>query len=129
MRELKTYKMVDEKYCTDCVCVIPSEVYLKSEADKVIALLTDKANYNEFAYKRKSEELADSCRFYEDELRHQKFKRCLAMAMWCGSKVYHIRRTPLCDMSKHEYWQYENDFWQRWQKRWLELAEKFKEAK
>lgn len=37
MRELKTYKMVDEKYCADCVCVIPSEVYLKSEADKVIA--------------------------------------------------------------------------------------------
>ena len=122
MRELKTYKMVDEKYCTDCVCVIPSEVYLKSEADKVIALLTDKANYNEFAYKRKSEELADSCRFYEDELRHQKFKRCLTMAKWCGSKVYHIRRTPLCDMSEHEYWQYENDFWQRWQKRWLDLA-------
>ncbi len=39
MSELKTYKMVDEKYCTDCVCVIPSDVYLKSEADKVIAEL------------------------------------------------------------------------------------------
>ena len=37
MSELKAYKMVDEKYCTDCLCVIPSEVYLKSEADKVIA--------------------------------------------------------------------------------------------
>ena len=58
-----------------------------------------------------------------------KYKRCLAMAKWCESKVYHIRRTPLCDMDEHEYWQYENDFWQRWQKRWLELAEKFKEAK
>ena len=56
-----------------------------------------------------------------------KYKRCLAMARWCESKVYHIRRTPLCDMSEHEYWQYENDFWQRWQKRWLELAEKFKD--
>jgi hypothetical protein len=33
MSELKAYKMVDEKYCTDCLCVIPSEVYLKSEAD------------------------------------------------------------------------------------------------
>lgn len=37
MSELKTYKMVDEKYCTDSVCVIPSEVYIKSEADNVIA--------------------------------------------------------------------------------------------
>jgi iron-sulfur cluster repair protein YtfE (RIC family) len=41
MSELKTYKMVDKKYCTDCVCVIPSEVYLKSEADKVIADLEE----------------------------------------------------------------------------------------
>lgn len=58
----------------------------------------------------------------EKAARHQKYKRCLAMACWCESKVYHIRRTPLCDMDEHEYWQYENDFWQRWQKRWLELA-------
>ena len=65
----------------------------------------------------------------DKQLHHQKYKRCLAMARWCESKVYHIRRTPLCDMSEHEYWQYENDFWQRWQKRWLEIAEQFKEAK
>jgi hypothetical protein len=65
----------------------------------------------------------------ERQERHQKYKRCLAMARWCESKVYHIRRTPLGDMSEHEYWQYENDFWQRWQNRWRELAEKFKEAK
>ena len=65
----------------------------------------------------------------DKELRRHKYKRCLAMARWCESKVYHIRRTPLCDMSEHEYWQYENDFWQRWQKRWLEIAEQFKEAK
>ena len=39
----------------------------------------------------------------DKQLRHHKYKRCLAMARWCGSKVYHIRRTPLCDMSEHEY--------------------------
>ena len=42
MIELKTYKMVDEKYCTDCVCVIPSEVYLKKDADAAIAELKQK---------------------------------------------------------------------------------------
>ena len=42
MIELKTYKMVDEKYCTDCVCVIPSEVYLKKDADAAIAELKEK---------------------------------------------------------------------------------------
>ena len=60
---------------------------------------------------------------------HYKYKRCLAMAKWCESKVYHIRRTPLCDMDEHEGWQHDDEFWQRWRNRWLELAEKFKEAK
>ena len=47
MSELKTYKMVDEKYCTDCVCVIPSEVYLKSEVDAVITKLKDEIKRKE----------------------------------------------------------------------------------
>ena len=91
------------------------EFYLKYEADKVIALLTDKANYNEYAYKRKSEELADSCRFYEDELRRHKYKRCLAMASYWVSVIYqcvddkHRKRAE-----KHHY-------------KWLKLADKFKE--
>ena len=56
--------------------MLPSgQCYDRDEADKYIALLKDKANYNECAYKLKSEELADTCRFYEDELRHNKYKR------------------------------------------------------
>ena len=115
------------------------EFYLKYEADKVIADLEDKlreqTSITEEAWKLKGAyhtSYAEAVKeLYEKnkELRHHKLKRCLGMAKWCESKVYHIRRTPLCDMSEHEYWQYENDFWQRWQKRWLELAEKFKEVK
>ena len=94
-----------------------AQVYLKSEADKVIALLTDKANYNDYAYKHKSEELADTCRFYEEELRHQKRKRCLAMAKWCNEKwlVHNFAEVPT-----------KLGFYDKWEKRWLELAEKFK---
>ena len=36
MSELKTHKMIDEKYCDDSFCVVPSDVYLKSEVDEVI---------------------------------------------------------------------------------------------
>lgn len=36
MSELKSYKMVDEDYCDNALCVVPSDVYLKSEADEVI---------------------------------------------------------------------------------------------
>ena len=39
MSELKTYKMVDEDYCDKALCVVPSDVYLKSEADEVIRRL------------------------------------------------------------------------------------------
>ena len=42
MSELKVYKMVGEDYCDDSFCVVPSDVYLKSEADELIAELEEK---------------------------------------------------------------------------------------
>ena len=82
--------------------------YDKSEADKVIA---EK----------------------DKELRHQKFKRCLAMAKWCGmhdeftqlesERLGLQQRTLFFEYRKKAMW------WNKWCKRWLELAEKFKEAK
>lgn len=96
--------------------------YLKSEADKVIALLTDKSNYNEYAYKRKSEELADTCRYYEDEIRRQKYKRCLAMAKLCRSEwavAIFIHEKGGTDKQAALY--------MKWEKRWIALADKFKD--
>ena len=88
-----------------------------SGADKYINLLKDKANYNELAYKLKSEELADTCRFFEDELRHQKYKRCMAMASYWLAASYH------CVDDKHR------QSAEKHHHKWLEIAEKFKEAK
>ena len=42
MSELKVYKMIDKDYCDDSFCVEPSDVYLKSEADELIAELEEK---------------------------------------------------------------------------------------
>jgi hypothetical protein len=108
--ELKSYDLVD-------IQDYRGEVYIKSEADNMIALLKDKANYNEYAYKRKSEELADSCRFYEDELRRQKYKRCLAMASYWVAVSYQ------CVDDKHRQRAKRHHY------KWLEIAQKFKEAK
>jgi hypothetical protein len=91
------------------------EFYLKYEADKVIALLKDKANYNECAYKLKSKELADTCRFYEDELRHHNYKRCLAMASYWVAVSYQ------CADDKHR------QSAESHHRKWLELAKKFKD--
>ena len=52
--------------------------------------------------------------------RHQKYKRCLAMAKLCNEKwlVHNFVEIPT-----------KLRFYDKWEKRWLELAEKFKEAK
>ena len=106
-------------------------VYLKSEADKVIAeLKAQKAQAeNDCAYwKTMSRKCADDnevmakqrAKAFKRE-HHHKYKRCLAMAKWCESENY-----TSC-------WYHENsercEWTEKWHKRWLELAKKFKEAK
>lgn len=93
------------------------EYYTRTDADAVIAEL--KADYDEVrdrlqtANLIKDEQLAATS--------HQKYKRCLAMAMWCDSENY-----TAC-------WYHENSerckWTEKWHKRWLNIAEQFKEAK
>lgn len=55
---------------------------------------------------------------------HQKYKRCLAMAMWCEAS-----NVSLYSIVENNLWKYTSNYWLRWRNKWLELAEKFKEAK
>lgn len=55
----------------------------------------------------------------DKEIRHHKYKQCLDMAKYCKAMCGH-------------YLSYEEPKWfwyRKWSERWLELAEKFKEAK
>ena len=116
-------KVIDADMMADVRSLI-GQFYRKSESDKYIKLLKDKANYNEFAYKLKSEELADTCRFYEDELRHQKYRRCLAMAKMCDEVMMS------CELRGYtvlRIWANKHEWAMRWKYRWLELSEKFKD--
>jgi hypothetical protein len=96
-----------------------ADYYLKSEADKVVAEL--EADYKEACGRLqtanliKDEQLAAT--------RHQKYKRCLAMARWCASRSVNWCFDP-ADDELHK-----SDFYEKWKLRWRELAEKFKEAK
>jgi len=93
--------------------------YLKSEADKVIAKLKDKLDL----YKRGWEENDKVNANLYAELRHHKYKRCLAMAMWCDSEAnywYDSSKVQQCCRYGHYI---------RWFNKWSKLAEKFKEAK
>lgn len=86
-------------------CTGLTDYYLKSEADKVIA---EK----------------------DKEIRHQKYKRCLDMAKWC----YSMDCRMLNEASDNgtyfkESWCWKRASWYgKWKRKWLELAEKFKEA-
>ena len=51
------------------------------------------------------------------DVEHHKYKRCLAMAWWCSAELGMLIST----------WESKIKHYKRWQQRWLELAEKFKE--
>lgn len=116
MSELKTHKMIDEDYCDDEFCVVPSDVYLKSEADKLIAELNMRICDGDEDFEIANNQINRLLKI----VRHQKYKRCLAMAEWCDAEA---------DVSDADG-DYEDMRWyQKWHQKWLELADKFKEDK
>ena len=94
-----------------------ADLYLKSEVDKVIAELENRIDEGDKEFDVANEQNERLLKI----VRHQKYKRCLAMAMWCDSENY-----TAC-------WYHENSerckWTEKWYQRWLELAEKFKEIK
>lgn len=56
----------------------------------------------------------------EQRVRHEKRKRCLAMARWCASRTVAFGIDD--DWNKVT-------FYDKWKERWREMADKFKEAK
>jgi len=141
MSELKAFDVGLGQYCEDsspCVVAFDADrnprllnekVYLKSEADKVIVeLKAQKAQAeDDCAYWKMSEgnaanamhETEEYAMQLYNELRHQKYKRCLAMAKLCNEKwlVHNFAEIPT-----------KLGFYDKWEKRWLGLAEQFKEA-
>ena len=72
----------------------------------------------------------------EKEARHHKFKRCVAMAKWCEfrSRYYDLLikvEASYLLSNPHNVHKYERKAFlsKSWRIKWLELAEKFKEAK
>ena len=97
-----------------------AQVYLKSEADKVIE--EKDAEIARLKAIRKVhveaiESMGAGLLQDEEENRHSKYRRCLAMAKWCRRNRLHA---SVCGPVE------KIDFFEKWRKRWLELAEKFK---
>ena len=108
-----------------------NEVYSKSDVDKVIAEKDKKIQSLEYLCENyrcdcenlgiMTDKLKKSGHSLRQKMYHHKHKRCLAMARWF--KIMSILaadyRVP------REKW----NFYEKWHNRWLELSEKFKEAK
>ena len=90
------------------------EVYLKSEADEVIEELKKEKIYA-------IDHVSEVINGQERELRHHKYKRCLAMAKICDDefdKLIYLRD------GEWEKWK-----WHIRKGKWLRLAKNFKEDK
>ena len=98
----------------------PTQVYLKSEADKVIEEkdeIIDELKEHIDELQKATDSAWSKVNAIYDELCHQNYKRCLAMAMWCESEMnywYDSTMREQCPRFK---------FYEKWYKRWLELAE------
>lgn len=59
-------------------------------------------------------------------IRKYMLKHCLDMAKWCGGEHWRIRNIALRDMSEHELWLHDTEYWDKWRDRWQKIAERLK---
>ena len=105
-----------------------AQVYLKSEVDKVIEELKHQRD-GAFGLANLGLTLDDLSQMAKKETDHQKYKRCVAMAKWCGLEQERIELIENQDITDDDFDKLVKGFYKKWRKRWLELAKKFKEAK
>ena len=109
--------------------------YIKSEADKVIAekdreIAELKEQVSEersakVAYKISANDMRDGLEKAYAEIKYHKYKRCLDKAKWCKAEADAAFLRYNWDSGRYD----EVDFYEKWHKRWLKLAKKFKETK
>lgn len=141
MSELKAFDVGLGQYSEDgspCVVAFDADknprllnekVYLKSEADKVIADKDKKIAELEVDYKEACYYLQTTDLIKDEQLaviRRHKYKWCLAMADMCKARYDEEDARINGRGASWDYISNEMKYWERWSKRWLELAEKFK---
>lgn len=135
MSELKSESIHNMYWDSMCGVDTNRKVYLKSDVDKVImekdkeiAELKERVQEERSAkvnYKISANDLSDGLKDAYEEIKHHKYKRCLNKAEWCEERS---ARYDLLQQHSGFGWGREIEFYYRWYMRWLELAEKFKEA-
>lgn len=135
-QELKAYNVVAtadvNPEVVDRLGCVEWTGYDKSEVDKVFRRLKARLAHKGISNQRLEADKNNNWRKYcaaMAELRHQKYKRCLAMTEMCEARYDEEDAKVNGYGASWEYISKEIKYWERWRQRWLELAEKFKEAK
>ena len=93
-----------------------NDYYIKSEADKLIAELNMRICEGDEDFKIANNQINRLLKI----VRHQKYKRCRAMMMWCASRAV---------MLSHYGNENDSDWFWKWKDKWKKLDEQFKEDK
>lgn len=119
------------------------DVYCKTDADLVIAerdkVIEEQENLIATLKKERDWLAKDRAQAYDDlekraqlnikqekSIRHQKHKRCLAMARWCEANLEKLDYKPAKDYTDKDVWRIATSYYTIWHKRWLQLAEQVK---
>ena len=90
-----------------------NDYYIKSEVDKLIAELNMRICDCDEDFEIANNQIQRLLKI----VRHQKYKRCLAMSEWCNTEI------GIADTDGD----YKDMQWyQKWYERWLKIAEQFK---
>lgn len=122
-----------------------TRVYIKQDVDKVIAELEENHKKEVEQLLIETKRLENLCASYRHDcdnlaireanalkeigrdnrvIRHQKYKRCLAMVRWCDEVMMSCE---LRGYAVHRIWANKHQWAMRWKYKWLENAKQFKE--
>lgn len=97
--------------------------YLKPDVDKLIEELKHQRD-GAFGLANLGLTLDDLSQMAKKETDHQKYKRCVAMEKWCK---YWANYWKCCEPPDCSLFIAKAKYYRKWQKRWLKIAEQFKE--
>ena len=104
----------------------PTEVYFKAEADKYIEELEEKHKMEVEQLLLEIAQVKRAAQTLRKKMNHWKRKWCLAMEKWCRAREgWYSEKSQIFGIE----WSWKEKRCLKWRRRWLELAEKFKEGK
>lgn len=136
MSELNSYFYYEDTVITPATHRY--RVYHADDADKLITELRQKLEAKELELANLKEDALNTNKAREKwlqlarkqamEICHLKYKRCLKIAKWCFTKAnYHFYLARSGEDSKENL--RKDALYTKWRKRWLKIAEQFKESK